>query len=50
MKGRGNMSIVWMKKRGQKRRSLIRCRIRNQETQDARKGVIFGGKSHRGGE
>lgn len=49
MKGRRNMSIVWMKKQGQKRR-LIRCRIRNQETQDARKGVIFDGKSHRGGE
>lgn len=44
------MSIVWMKKQGQKRRRLICCRIRNQETQDARKGGIFDGKSHRGGE
>lgn len=38
-----------MKKQGQKKRRLICCGVRDEETHDTRKGIIFDGKSQGGG-
>lgn len=38
-----------MKKQSQNKRRLVYCRIRDEETQCTKKGIVFDGKSHEGG-